>query len=126
MHTLTVAGGRDAGQQILAIPKRLRPTAAFCGNDLLALGLLQTLTSAGVRVPEDFAIVGYGDIEFADAAAVPLSSVRQARHRIGYEATRLLIDEASNEHHQHEHLVIAPELIVRRSSDYGVASKRLR
>ncbi len=46
-------------------------------KDLLALGLLQQCVSLGIRVPEDLAIVGYDDIDFAAAAAVPLISVRQ-------------------------------------------------
>ena len=59
-------------------PARSRPTAAFCANDLLALGLLQEAVRLGLRVPEDLAIVGYDDIEFAAAAAVPLTSVAPA------------------------------------------------
>ena len=48
----------------------------------------------GVRVPEDFAIVGYDDIDFAAAAAVPLSSVRKPRQELGRRAAELLLDEA--------------------------------
>ncbi len=48
----------------------------------------------GVRVPDDFAIVGYDDIDFAAAAAVPLSSVRKPRQELGRRAAELLIDEA--------------------------------
>jgi LacI family transcriptional regulator len=55
----------------------------FCANDLLALGVLQEMTQRGIRVPADIAIVGYDDIEFAAAAAVPLSSVRQPREQLG-------------------------------------------
>jgi LacI family transcriptional regulator len=52
--------GRDAGARQLALPDR--PTAVFCANDLLALGVLQAMFAAGVRVPEQTALVGYGDI----------------------------------------------------------------
>ncbi len=48
----------------------------------------------GIRVPDDVAIVGYDDIEFAAAAAVPLSSVRQPRHQIGRTAAQLLLEES--------------------------------
>ena len=89
----------------------------FCANDLLALGLLQALFAAGVRVPEDIALVGYDDIEFASAAAVPLTSVRQPAHRIGYKAAELLLaDTAGAEQHVHQQVVYEPELVVRRSS----------
>ena len=50
---LTVAEGRSAGERLAGLPKRSRPTAAFCANDLVALGLLQQSISAGFRVPED-------------------------------------------------------------------------
>ena len=67
-----------------ACPADAAPDAAFCANDLLALGLLQAAAiGAGVRVPDDLAIVGYDDIEFAAAAAVPLSSVRQPAQQLG-------------------------------------------
>ena len=72
---LTFADGRQAGEKLMGIPSRRRPTAAFCANDLVAVGLLQHLTQHGVAVPDDMAIVGYDDIEYAAAAAVPLSSV---------------------------------------------------
>ena len=66
----------------------------FCANDLLALGVLQELTAHGLRVPEDVAIVGYDDIEFAGAAAVPLTSVRQPRAQLGRTAAELLLEES--------------------------------
>lgn len=68
--TLSVAAGRRAAGEIADLPARQRPTAVFCANDLLALGVLQEMTQRGVRVPRDIAIVGYDDIEFAAAAAV--------------------------------------------------------
>ncbi|MBQ6641469.1 MAG: LacI family DNA-binding transcriptional regulator [Saccharopolyspora sp.] len=112
---LDVASGRDAGSRLLGRPDR--PSAVFCANDLLALGLLQALFAAGVRVPEDIALVGYDDIEFASAAAVPLTSVRQPAHRIGYKAAELLLaDTAGAEQHVHQQVVYEPELVVRRSS----------
>ena len=49
----------------------------FAANDLLALAILQALVLAGIRVPEDIALIGYDDISFAALASVPLSSVRQ-------------------------------------------------
>jgi LacI family transcriptional regulator len=112
---LDVASGRDAGARILGVSPR--PTAVFCANDLLALGVLQAMVGAGVRVPEDLAIVGYDDIEFASAAAVPLTSVRQPATRIGETAARLLIEETSGEEgHEHRAVVYSPELVVRDST----------
>ena len=113
---LTVREGRTAGERIAGIEARLRPTAAFCANDLLALGLLQQCVSLGLRVPEDLAIVGYDDIEFAAAAAVPLTSVRQPRRMLGRTATELLLDEHDNPEHVHQQILFTPELVVRAST----------
>ncbi|AXI90103.1 LacI family transcriptional regulator [Streptomyces sp. ETH9427] len=69
-------------------------------------------------VPDDLAIVGYDDIEFAAAAAVPLTSVRQPAVTMGALAAELLLEETEDTGAPHEHrrVVLAPELVVRRSS----------
>ncbi|MHB1593367.1 MAG: LacI family DNA-binding transcriptional regulator [Streptosporangiaceae bacterium] len=114
---LNVACGRRAGAEIADLPAAGRPTAVFCANDLLALGFMQAMTARRIAVPEDIAMVGYDDIEFAAAAAVPLTSVRQPRHQLGRTAARLLLDEAAGEaDHRHRQVVFEPELVVRRSS----------
>jgi len=118
-EALTVAEGRSAGERIAGMSAGSRPTAAFCANDLLALGLLQTFVSLGFRVPEDVAIVGYDDIEFAEAAAVPLTSVRQPRRQLGRRATELLLDETSNPDHQHQQVLFTPQLVARASTRRG-------
>jgi LacI family transcriptional regulator len=113
---LTVARGREAAEQIIGLPAARRPTAAICANDLLALGMLQEMVRHGVHVPDDFAIVGYDDIDFAAAAAVPLTSVRKPRQDLGRRAAELLLDEARNDGHLHEQLLFEPVLVVRESS----------
>lgn len=114
---LNLASGKDAAAVLLALPAGERPTAVFCANDLLALGLLQELTRANIAVPDDIAVVGYDDIEFAAAAAVPLSSVRQPRVQLGRAAAELLIEESAGDvRHKHRQVVFEPELILRQSS----------
>ena len=125
---LTVAEGRTAGERITGMPARIRPTAAFCANDLLALGLLQQLTQLGVAVPDDVAIVGYDDIEFAAAAAVPLTSVRQPRHQLGRTAAELLLEEDAARNggtpHEHRQVQFSPDLVVRESTRSRRRSRR--
>jgi LacI family transcriptional regulator len=68
-------------------------------------------------VPEDFAIVGYDDIDFASAAAVPLTSVHKPRQELGRTAARLLLDETrEGDQHVHQQPVFEPTLVVRESS----------
>lgn len=114
--SLSVAEGREAGQRLAGIPARRRPTAAFCANDLVALGLLQQAIGSGVAVPGELAIVGYDDIEFAAAAAVPLTSVRQPRQELGRTAAELVLDEAANAEHTHRQVLFTPELVARSST----------
>ncbi len=115
----SVADGRKAAAEIADLPANRRPTAVFCANDLVALGVLQEMTTRGVRIPQDLAIVGYDDIEFAEAAAIPLTSVRQPREQLGRAAAELLLDEvASGKRHKHRHIVFEPELVVRASSNH--------
>jgi len=111
---LNVAGGQKAGGEIAA---ESRPTAVFCANDLIALGVLQEMTRNKIRVPEDISIIGYDDIEFAAAAAVPLTSVRQPRQQLGHTAARMLLEEAAaaDGDHQHRQVIFEPELVVRQS-----------
>jgi len=114
---LNVAAGQRAGAAIAELPAARRPSAVFCANDLLALGVLQEMTAQRIRVPDSISLIGYDDIDFAAAAAVPLSSVRQPRQLLGRTAAQLLLDEALGEGaHQHRQVVFEPELVVRQSS----------
>ena len=114
---LNVASGMWAGAAIAEMPARSRPTAVFCANDLMALGVLQEMTRHRIRVPEDISIVGYDDIEFAAAAAVPLTSVRQPRLELGRTAARLLLEEADDtQRHQHRQVIFEPEFVIRQST----------
>ena len=114
---LNVSAGLRAGAQIAELPAGRRPTGVFCANDLIALGLLQEMTLREIGVPADIAIVGYDDIEFAAAAAVPLSSVRQPRQQLGRTAARLLLEETMEPvNHTHRQVMFKPELEIRQSS----------
>jgi LacI family transcriptional regulator len=114
---LNVDAGRQAGARVAELPAGARPTAVFCANDLIALGVLQEMTRRRLKVPEDLAIVGYDNIDFAAAAAIPLTSVAQPRAQLGQTAAELLIDEVSaHRTHRHRQVVFEPDLVVREST----------
>ncbi|KRE22307.1 LacI family DNA-binding transcriptional regulator [Agromyces sp. Soil535] len=114
---LTVAEGAAAGARILERPRRDWPDALFAANDLLALGLLQGLVVDGrMLVPHEIALIGFDDIAFAAAAAVPLSSMRQPSGMIGRTALRVLLEETSDPDFIPRQTVFLPELIVRAST----------
>ncbi|MCS3843561.1 LacI family DNA-binding transcriptional regulator [Microbacterium sp. AK031] len=117
MPALTVLNGRAAGEEIVG--RTVRPEAIFAANDLLAVGLLQAFSMfSTVRVPEDIAIVGYDDIDFASATVVPLSSIRQPARLIGHTAVDLLLRFIDDPDGDYERNVrFRPELVIRASTD---------
>ena len=111
---LSIREGLAAMERLAGVPGR--PTAAFCANDMIALGLLQRSMGLGLRVPADLAIIGFDDIDFAGAAAVPLSSVRQPRIELGKSAAQLLLDETTQPDHEHRQVVFTPAVVGRAST----------
>lgn len=109
----TVDQGRRAAEQFLTAGERA--TAVFCANDLLALGVMQTVFRAKLRVPDDIAIIGYDDIDSAATAGVPLTSVHVGGYDLGKAAAELLLDE-DRPQHRHERLVFPPRLVERSST----------
>jgi LacI family transcriptional regulator len=113
----TVLEGRQAGERIKALSPAERPTALFAANDLVAIGLLQALVATGsLRVPDDIAIVGYDDIDFATSAIVPLTSIRQPSALMGETALKLLREEALDPSKKPRRVVFQPELVIRESA----------
>lgn len=104
------AGGERAMNQLLAATPRV--TAAFCYNDITALGAMRAVRKAGLSVPEDVAVLGYDDVYFAAELIVPLSSIRQPNRRMGWAAADILMDPPART----PHVVFQPELIVREST----------
>ena len=88
----TLAYGRDGLARILEAHPRV--DAVFCSSDLMALGALTEAHSRGIRVPQQLAIVGFGDLAFAAGVIPPLSTVRVDGRRIGNVAARFIIDRA--------------------------------
>lgn len=115
---MTVEEGAAAGARIVARPRSDWPDALFAANDLIALGLLQSLVVDGrLLVPDEIAIIGFDDITFARAAAVPLSSMRQPSAMIGRTALRILLEETADPDLIPRQTVFQPELVVRRSTE---------
>jgi LacI family transcriptional regulator len=122
-RALTVDEGARAGARLLARRGHDRPDGIFAANDLVGLGLLQALGGRGENlVPESIAVVGFDDIPFARAAAVPLSSIRQPGKQMGAMAMRMLLDQSANPDTAPRQVVFNPELIARESS--GIAAVR--
>lgn len=71
-----------------------RPTAIFCGNDLIAIGVLEAAAELALRVPDDISVMGYDDQELARYTQPPLSTLVLPNYEMGRRAVELLIDIA--------------------------------
>ena len=122
VDALTVLAGRSAGERLSERSPDDRPDAIFAVNDLIALGVLQALNMSGkCLVPRDLALIGYDDIDFASAAIVPLSSIRQPSALIGQTAVEILLEEAADPTRAPRQVVFQPELVVRESTAGAIA-----
>ncbi len=93
------------------------PDGVFAYSDLLAIGAMRAIHESGRRIPQDIALVGYDDIDFARYLEVPLTTVKQPRYRIGREAAGILIDKLEGDRKpDHSCIVLRPELVVRVSA----------
>jgi LacI family transcriptional regulator len=105
--------GQHAGA---LIGSRTTPDAIVCGADLIALGLLNSLSAVGVRTPDDVLVTGYDDISFASLSNPGLSTVRQPVEAIGIESVRMLHQRLTNPNSTEQSRTLKPSLVVRRSS----------
>lgn len=102
-------GGYEAGRWLLGGAER--PTAIFVSSDRQAVGLLKAMHEAGVRVPEDLAIVSFDGSEDAEFSWPPLTTVSQPIDEMARAAVAALVDDAAEKHHR----VFTPTLIRRAS-----------
>ena len=118
IDALSVLEGRAAGLSVRDRAPAERPDGIFAANDLVAMGVLQALMlqGDGIRVPDEIALIGYDDIDFAAAAVVPLSSIRQPSALIGRTAVEILLEEAADSSIEPRQVVFQPELVVRSST----------
>jgi LacI family purine nucleotide synthesis repressor len=92
-----------------------RPTAVFCFNDTMALGLISRLQQLGVRVPEDISVIGYDNIELAEYFSPPLTTIHQPKRRVGKNAFEILLERIKDKGHEKRIFEMHPEIIERHS-----------
>lgn len=90
--------------------------AIFCGNDNTARGAYQALAEAGRSIPDDVAVCGFDDLDFAAELDPPLTTVRQGVGEIGHEAAGTLLSLLENPEHGPRRVLLPTELVVRRST----------
>ncbi len=111
LPTMSADDGQRGFIEVMA-SEQDAPTAFFCINDIVALGVMRELRLRRMEIPRDMAVVGYDDVTFASELMTPLTSVRQPMHQIGWTAADILLTGAAPDRHE----LFRPELIVRESS----------
>ncbi len=109
----TEHAGVNGTKRLLA--RKQRPTAIFGANDLVAIGVLDTLVEAGLRVPEDVAVIGYDNSPLARLSRLSLSSIDQSTDILGRVAVDLLVSRIEGRTEQRVEQV-TPTLIARRTT----------
>lgn len=107
--------GAKAIRHLMSLPQR--PDGVFCFNDPLAMGVMNYALDQGIRIPDDLAVIGCGNLHYDDSLRVPLSSIDQHSRRIGEEAARISLGILkSKAAPKPEAVVLQPELVVRAST----------
>lgn len=110
--------GADAMHRLLSLTPR--PDGVFCFNDPLAMGAMNHALDAGIRIPEDIAVIGCGNLHYDDSLRVSLSSIDQHSRKIGEEAARIALAILNAKTSpKPETVVLKPDLVARRSTQRG-------
>ncbi len=108
-------GGYEAAKELLRA--RPRPDGLFCYNDPVAMGAMKAILEAGLRIPEDIAVIGCGNLHYSDFLRVPLSTVDQGSAEIGERAARLALSLIGAQAPvRPKTILIEPKLVARASS----------
>lgn len=105
--------GREAA--IAAVDNKLEFDGIFCGNDLIAIGAVKSLKEKGLSVPKDISVVGFDDIYVSRLIEPELTTVRQPKYEMGFEAVEMLLKILGGKRVSDTRLVLQPELIIRDS-----------
>ena len=109
--------------QLLALDPR--PDGVFCFNDPMAIGAMHSIHEAGLRIPDDIAVIGSGNLHYDAELRVPLSSVDQQTDLIGERAARLTLSLLESKKPQRKRsFIIQPKLVIRASTQRESRTKR--
>lgn len=111
--TWEVQSGYPAARKFMAMPDR--PTAIFAANDLMALGAIYAIQEAGLRVPEDIALVGYDDREIASLSRPTITTVSLPCYEMGQTSAQLLLNCLDDQADMEQPIRVRGRLIIRES-----------
>jgi LacI family transcriptional regulator len=106
--------GYEGAKHLLTMKNR--PEAIFGGNDYIAMGVIDTVEELGLRIPEDVALVGFDDTEFASNPRINLTTVSQRKYEMGNLGVQILIDYIERKETDYTHrIILEPRLVIRES-----------
>lgn len=108
----------------LLLQRNPHPDGVFCYNDPLAIGAMDAILDAGLRIPEDIAVIGCGNLHYDSSLRVPLSSIDQHSHLIGRRVGEIVLDLIESKDEQPARSVILEPTLVIRSSTKRQASDK--
>jgi LacI family transcriptional regulator len=108
------ARGRKAMRQLLKAHPR--PDGVFCYNDPAAMGAMNEILDAGLRIPEDIALIGCGNVHYGASLRVPLSSIDQQSGTIGERAAKLALSLVESKRAAPKTILLKPKLVARAST----------
>lgn len=108
---------RDEGKRIIAdlLRQKNPPTAAVCGNDVIAFGVMLGLRAMGLEPGKDFAVMGFDDVAEASLWEPPLSTIQVQQDRIGEAAAELLVQRMNDRERPISRLMAEPSLVIRKT-----------
>lgn len=115
VDVLSRENGAELMKQMLSLTPR--PDGVFCYNDPMAIGAIHVILEAGLRIPEDIAVIGSGNLHYDSELRVPLSSIDQQTELIGERAAKLALSLLESKTPQRvKSVILQPELVARAST----------
>ena len=110
----TIGEAFQATKKLIENNKRV--SAIFCLYDYIAIGVIKAIVEEGYKIPEDYAVAGYDNVEISEYLPVSLTTVETYNKKVGETAAKILIDQIDGSVCDFQHIVLSPKLIVRDST----------
>lgn len=120
-HDESMEGAYASSLSILSSEKR--PTAVFCASDPVAVGVMKAAFELGLKIPDELAVIGFGDLPYVDMFSVPLTTISQPKAEIGAMAAKMILEKLSKtENDKSTAQVMLPcKLVVRKSCGFSTS-----
>jgi DNA-binding LacI/PurR family transcriptional regulator len=113
LQTEPDSGGYRETKNLLKLKNRV--TAIFAASDGIAIGAMRAIKDAGLKIPDDVAVVGFDNLKYASLLEVPLTTVAQPFKEIGQKAIEILISKIEGKSKELNQIILKPELVIRKT-----------